>query len=430
MATMGRTSPPAFRRNVATLLGGTALAQAIPLLAAPMLARMYTPEQFGALALLLAVANPISLVVAGRYELTVVLPRSDERANILARLGLVLAVIVSFLTGCLLLLLRTPLADRLGGSAALLPLLLAPPLFAMMGFFQPLNNWLIRKQAFRAMGVNKMVQTTGITLISLVLGWWSVRNGLLWGYLGGWAAYVMVGLVQVHRTGFRFHPLDVAAMREASRDHRDFPLYNTLPALLQTLTLSLPVFVMVRLFGEDATGQLNLCRQTIFLPVTFFATTWMQVYAQRASHTVGERDPVLPGLRGSLLALTVMASGLALTLILAGPELFGMVFGKDWTEAGLFARILAVPIALQFITTPLTVLLPPLGRIKGLSIWQVFYFMSVLIYSLLPAGSPIDYLVGLAVMETFALLSLLLYIIRVAKQHDRDLRADDASTAP
>jgi O-antigen/teichoic acid export membrane protein len=107
-----------------------------------------------------------------------------------------------------------------------------------------------------------------------------------------------------------------------------------------------------------------------------------------------------------------------------------MVFGKDWTEAGLFARILAVPIALQFITTPLTVLLPPLGRIKGLSIWQVFYFMSVLIYSLLPAGSPIDYLVGLAVMETFALLSLLLYIIRVAKQHDRDLRADDASTAP
>lgn len=426
---MGTASPPAFRRNVLTLLGGTALAQAIPLLAAPVLARMYTPEQFGALALLLAVANPVSLVVGGRYELTVVLPRSDERANLLARLGLLLAVIVSLTLGGLLVLLRTPLADQLGGSAALWPLILAPALFGMMGFFQPLNNWLIRKQAFRAMGVNKMVQTSGITLLSLALGWGAVHHGLLWGYLGGWLAYVVVAMVQVRLTGFRFRPLDLGAMREASREHRDFPLYNTLPALLQTLTLSVPVFVMVRLFGEDATGQLNLCRQTVFLPVTFFATTWMQVYTQRASHTVSERTPVLPGLRSSLLVLTAMASGLALTLIIAGPFLFGLVFGDGWTEAGLFARILAIPIALHFITTPLTVLLPPLGRIKGLSLWQVLYFASVLAYSLVPAGSPTRYLQGLAVVESLALLLLLLYILRMAKHHDRDLRADDAPPA-
>lgn len=426
---MSTASQPAFRRNVATLMGGTALAQAIPLLAAPMLARMYAPEQFGALALLLAVANPVSLVVAGRYELTVVLPRSDERANLLARLGLMLAVIVSLMLGGLVVVLRTPLADRLGGSSALWPLLLAVPLFAMMGFFQPLNQWLIRKQAFRAMGVNKMVQTTAITLISLVLGWCAVHHGLLWGYLAGWAAYVLVGMVQASLTGFRFRPLHMGAMREASREHRDFPLYNTLPALLQTLTLSVPVFVMVRLFGEDATGQLNLCRQTVFLPVTFFATSWMQVYTQRASHTVSERLPVLPGLRGSLLALTGMASGLALTLIIAGPFLFGLVFGGDWTEAGLFARILAIPIALHFITTPLTVLLPPLGHIKGLSLWQVLYFALVLCYSLLPAASPAQYLEGLAVVESIALILLLLYIMRMAKRHDRDLRADDASPA-
>jgi O-antigen/teichoic acid export membrane protein len=124
-----------------------------------------------------------------------------------------------------------------------------------------------------------------------------------------------------------------------------------------------------------------------------------------------------------------MASGLALTLIIAGPFLFGLVFGDGWTEAGLFARILAIPIALHFITTPLTVLLPPLGRIKGLSLWQVLYFASVLAYSLVPAGSPTRYLQGLAVVESLALLLLLLYILRMAKHHDRDLRADDAPPA-
>ncbi|MEZ4755372.1 MAG: lipopolysaccharide biosynthesis protein [Flavobacteriales bacterium] len=426
---MDTRSAHAFRRNVLTLLGGTAMAQAIPLLAAPVLARMYTPEQFGALALLLAVANPVSLVVGGRYELTVVLPRSDEQANLLARFGLLLTIVISLTLGILLIALRRPLADQLGGDGALWPLLLAPALFGMMGFFQPLNNWLIRKQAFRAMGVNKIVQTSGITLLSLALGWGAVHHGLLWGYLGGWLGYVLLAVLQVRRTGFHFRPLEVAAMREASREHRDFPLYNTLPALLQTLTLSVPVFVMVRLFGEDATGQLNLCRQTVFLPVTFFATTWMQVYTQRASHTVSERIPVLPGLHRSLLVLSGLAVGIALTLIVAGPFLFGLVFGSDWTEAGLFARILAVPIALHFITTPLTVLLPPLGRIKGLSLWQLFYFSSVLLYSLLPAGTPSRYLQGLAFVESLSLLLLLLYILRVAKRHDRDLRADDAPSA-
>jgi O-antigen/teichoic acid export membrane protein len=426
---MATTSTPAFRRNVLTLLGGTAMAQAIPLMAAPVLARIYTPEQFGSLALLLAVANPISLVVCGRYELTVVLPRTDQQANLLGRLSTALAVVVSLVLGMLVLVFHRPLVEQLGGDPAHWPLLLSPVLFGLMGFFQPLNNWLIRKQAFKAMGLNKMVQTSGITLVSLALGWWSFQHGLLWGYLAGWSAYVLVAVVQVRRTGFRFRPMDVTAMREASREHREFPLYNTLPALMQTLTLSIPVFVMVRLYGEDATGQLNLCRQTVFLPVTFFATTWMQVYTQRASHTVSERASVLPGLRRSLIGLTSMATLLALALLLAGPFLFTWVFGSEWAEAGRYARILALPIALQFITTPLTVLLPPLGRIKGLSLWQVLYFGSVLLYSLLHNGSPAGYLKGLAVVESTALLLLLLYILRVAKQHDRDLRADDTAPA-
>lgn len=419
----------AFRRNVLTLLSGTAVAQVIPLLAAPVLARLYTPEQFGALALLLAVANPIGLVVCGRYELTVVLPRADAQANLLARLAALLAVCITLLIGAIIVLFRAPLSDLMGGPGAVWPLLLAPPLFGMMGFFQPLNNWLIRKQAFRAMGVNKLVQTSGITLVSLLMGWSAEVNGLLWGYLAGWCAYVAVGMLQARRTGFRFRPLDLPAMREASREHRDFPLYNTLPALLQTATLSIPVFFMARHFGEETTGQFNLCRQTVFLPVTFFATTWMQVYMQRASRTVVERNEVMPGLRRSMSALVLMASVLAITLVVGGPALFHLVFGEAWVEAGQFARIMAIPIALQFVVIPLTVLLPALGHIKGLSVWQVLYFLLVAAYGTLPVDVAATYLRWLAVVESLSLLGLLVYIVRMAQRHDRDLRADDPSPA-
>jgi O-antigen/teichoic acid export membrane protein len=410
-----------FTRNVLTLLSGTAIAQLIPLLATPVLTRIYTPEQFGALAILLAVANPLSLLVCGRYDLTVVLPRDDERANVLARLALLLAMVVSLLLGGLLWSFREPLSGLMGGEVALTPVLLAPLLFLLMGFFQPLNNWLIRKQAFRAMSVNKMVQTTGITLVSLGLGWWAFEHGLMVGYVAGWALYVAFGAMQVRWKGFRFMPLQFAAMREAAMAYRSFPLYNALPAVMNTATLSIPVFLLTRVFDEQVTGQFNLCRQTIFLPVTFFATSFMQVYMQRASSTVAAGEAVLPSLRRSVQLLGGLALALVLVLLTAGPFLFGLVFGAQWTEAGTYARILALPIALQFVVVPLTPLLPALGHIRAYSIWQVLYFASVLLLGFVAFALPSDYLLALAAVESLCFLVLGLFILRSASRHDAQL---------
>ena len=39
-------------------------------------------------------------------------------------------------------------------------------------------------------------------------------------------------------------------------------------------------------------------------------------------------------------------------LLLAGPWLFGLVFGPTWTEAGDYARILAVAYLAQFVVNP------------------------------------------------------------------------------
>lgn len=417
---MSGSNSSTFSRNIATLLGGTAIAQLVPLLATPVLTRIYSPEQFGALAVLLAVANPISLVVCGRYELTVVLPRDDERANVLARLALVLALSVSLVLAVLIWAFRMPLAELMGGSSNLLPLVLAPPLFLLMGMFQPINNWLIRKQAFRAMGVNKLMQTTGITLVSLILGWTAYSHGLMVGYIAGWALYVMFAAWQVGWKGFRFRPLlDGKAMREVASEYRSFPLYNALPAVLNTAALSIPVFLLTRVFDEHVTGQFNLCRQTIFLPVTFFGISFMQVYMQRASSSVAEGVPVLPLLHRSMRMLALLGLALVLVLLAFGPWLFGLVFGEEWVDAGSYARILAIPIAFQLVVVPLTPLLAALGLIRAYGIWQVFYFASVLALGLIPFEAPEDYLSALALLESLFFLGLGLFILRSAGVHDR-----------
>lgn len=419
------SAAPSFTRNVLTLMGGTAIAQAIPLLASPLLTRLYSPEQFGALALLLALANPISLMVCGRYELTVVLPRDDEQANTLARTALLLALSVSLVMGGITWWFRELFMGWLGGPSAMMPLVLAPMLFMLMGAFQPLNNWLIRKQAFRAMGLNKLVQTTGITLASLVLGLAAFHHGLMAGYIAGWVAYFIIGAVQAQRKDFRFRPWNLGAMRAAAWEYRGFPLYNALPAVLNTASLSVPVFLLAQVFDKEVTGQFNLCRQTILLPVTFLATSFMQAYMQRASHTVAEGLPVLPTLRGGVRALGALALAMVVVLVAAGPWLFGFVFGVQWTVAGEYARILAVPIALQLVVVPLTPLLPALRRIRAYSLWQVCYFASVALLGVAVWVRPTDYLMLLAVVESLLFLILGLMIWRHASLHDAQLATSD-----
>ena len=83
-----------FSRNVVTLVTGTAVAQAIPLALSPILTRLYTPDDFGILAIYMSIASLGTVVVSLKYDLAIIIPEKDEdSANIT-----ILSIVVSFLT--------------------------------------------------------------------------------------------------------------------------------------------------------------------------------------------------------------------------------------------------------------------------------------------------------------------------------------------
>ena len=67
-----------FAKNVLTLLTGSTIAQAIPIAVSPILTRLYTPEDFGILALFLAIVSFIAIVFTGQYESAIILPEKYE----------------------------------------------------------------------------------------------------------------------------------------------------------------------------------------------------------------------------------------------------------------------------------------------------------------------------------------------------------------
>jgi O-antigen/teichoic acid export membrane protein len=94
-----------FGFNVLTLMSGTTVSQALPILVSPILTRLYSSGDFGGLALfqsLLAVASAFACL---RYEMTIVLCRNDkEIVNMVA-----VSVAASVMTSSLLALTDNPL---------------------------------------------------------------------------------------------------------------------------------------------------------------------------------------------------------------------------------------------------------------------------------------------------------------------------------
>src|SRR5690606_9512079 len=106
-----------YARNVATLISGSAVAQAIPVAISPILTRIYTPEEFGIFATYLGIAAIASVLVTGRYELAIMLPERDEDAIQVAALSLLLTFVVSLFLLVVAIVFSEQIAHMLGSPA-------------------------------------------------------------------------------------------------------------------------------------------------------------------------------------------------------------------------------------------------------------------------------------------------------------------------
>ena len=73
-----------FVRSVSLLVGGTAVSQALTVLAAPLLTRLYAPDDFGLLGGFVSLVATLGAFLTLRYSLAIPLPESDDDAAHLA----------------------------------------------------------------------------------------------------------------------------------------------------------------------------------------------------------------------------------------------------------------------------------------------------------------------------------------------------------
>ena len=242
-----------------------------------------------------------------------------------------------------------------------------------------MQYWLIRKKNFKGISLNKIVRRSAEGTFQIIFGALKLFYGLVVGLFTGVLAIFFMGFIQSKKAGFSFSYISLYRMKNVAKEYKEYPIYNTLPAFLNTAGLMLPILFVNKFFGTDNTGQFDLTRQILAVPIALLSVSLSQVYLQRLSEKFNSKISIKKDLMALLTFLGSISVVVFVIIYFWGVPLFTFLFGKEWKLAGLFAELLIFKYLLVFVVSPISIVFIAIKKIKVTSIWQITYFTSILI---------------------------------------------------
>jgi len=399
---VARIRRSSFIKNVAVLASGTALGQAVVVLAAPILSRLYSPAEFGILSVVLAVAGPIAMVASLKYEFAIVLAKNDKEASNLFALACGLVLITSLLTLLAMPFIGDWLAFQMDQPNAI-PLMLWIPAFVLFqGLFTVVVFWANRRKDYVGTSVatvGRSVSTVTVQVILSLAG--KEAKGLIIGRIFGFALGTVILGFYTLRSEWRsvLRLFDFTRLRELAGEHENFPKYSAPREGIVAISASVPTFFLALIFSPAAAGLYWFTVRLLGVPTTLIGIAVQRVFLERATRAFHRGERIYPLLVQATAVLAALGIVPVLVMIMAGPELFNLVFGHEWREAGVYARWLSVWWFSSFCNAASSALIP-IFQLQRL-------FLGIEIVGLpLRAAS-----IGVAALSSHAVLAIALYSV-------------------
>jgi O-antigen/teichoic acid export membrane protein len=145
-------------------------------------------------------------------------------------------------------------------------------------------------------------------------------------------------------------------MADAFKRYSNFPKYQVMGSLVNTLSWQIPIFLLSYYFSTTIVGYYSLGWMVVTMPMTLIGAAISQVFFQRAAMVKHEGSLSLIFLETYSLLIKISLFPLLL-LAFIGHDLFVLIFGPAWGQAGYFIQILSVFAIAYFITSPLSSIL-------------------------------------------------------------------------
>lgn len=339
--------PPSLFGRVASdillISGAAGLAQVFAFAAAPLITRLYDPEAFGQFALFNAAVTILYPLASLRYELALPLPADEETALDLLALCIALIAGASIAVAALIMF-AAPILPRWTGLTAAELMLVPLGIFAF-SLNGTATNFLTRYNAFSQLAYMRLATTGSMVVGQVLLGWLLGPGtiGLVVGFITGCIFGVVVGaprLGPVLRRCLGRMRLD--RIQRVATQYRAFAMITAPSNVINAVGSQLPSTAFPALYGLAVGGQYALAQRVLAQPTAFVGQACNQVFWGKAARLFADEPTRLWPLflRLNIVLVAVMLPGFALTWY--GRDIFSLVFGPAWGEAGEFAGVMVL----------------------------------------------------------------------------------------
>lgn len=343
-----------FVKNVLTLMTGTTIAQAIPIAVTPILTRIYTPDDFGVFALFLAITAIAGAIANGQYEQAILLPKNDDDAINLVVLGVVSATVFSLLLLVIVLFFNTNIANLLGNKELENWLFLVPLSTLLVGIYNSLNFFNIRKKEFKNVSISLVSRSIGLSLSQVIIGLIALGPiGLIIGqiisyFTGNWMLYKTLKEAKTNAV------ISKNNIKKQAIIYKKFPIFSLPSIFINSINLNIINFLISSIFSVTTLGFYSLTQRIVGIPARVIGSSFSQVYFQKASQEFNDKGTTEIIFIKTLKKLVVISIPIFLILFFVAEPVFAFVFGEEWRISGTYAKILVPLAAIRFVSSALS----------------------------------------------------------------------------
>lgn len=417
-----------YKKNVLIMIIGRVLAQAIPILLTPLLTRIYSPSEFGVFGVFSTIIAIVAMVSNGRYCLSIILPKDDDKAKRLFFLSTLLTIFTTIIF-TLVLILWGGSFFRILNTASLeqyIWIVILNMLF--IGLYEDLYYYALRAKAFKILTTNIIIQALVLITSRLVFGYLGYTEiGLILSYLLGYGVSYILMIIKLKMPIYWLvKEFKITVYWQLMKEYYKFPKYSLLADTLSMTANMSPNILLNKVFGTLTTGYYTMSDKILGSPIWLVTSSVGDVFRQEASEQFRTKGSCFDVFKKTVKAMFLLGIIPFLLLFIFSPMIIPPLLGEGWSEVGDFIRIFSVMYFIKFGVRPVYSVLYIVRKQDYNAIFQGIHLLSIIIAFVIGFVTKDLYLclVSWSVLSSISYLIILFFSYRFAKNTRYDPKED------
>ena len=361
------------------LASGSILGQALTILFAPILSRIYTAEEMGFYTLVLTATGMFESAVCLRYDLIIVSEKDEKKIIPLIRLCTQIALITSIIV-TIIYSAYIAISHQCERNQMWLFLLNFPIMFcyALSLIANARNN---RRQEYKLLSVASVVQGgvhNGLSAVLGLCGFGAVGLiiGRTFGYFANYLVSVKLKIISIF--GGKADKYSKDQYISILEDNKKQVFYSTPAVILSCVAYSIINIFISRLYGDAVLGLYSYSYRLLGIPLAVISTNISRMFFKDAAIEYNRCG----SMRRSFYKLLFPIIGVSVVMFLGfrflAPDAFAIFLGEKWREAGVYVQILAPMFSIRLVSNCFTNVTIVTGKQLIAFIIQITYLIATI----------------------------------------------------